>query len=113
MKHRVGVKRRKAKNEYVVFISHSAKDAWLARVIAEKIAKTGATPWLDEKDLQGGDILGEKIRQGIDACQEAIVLVSLESIKSQWVIFEIGAVWGQKSASLRFCTVSVMMLCLR
>lgn len=39
-------------------------------------------------------IAGE-ILQGIDACNEAIVLVSLDSIKSQWVPFEIGAARGQ------------------
>jgi hypothetical protein len=63
---------------------------------AEKVTAAGATPWLDEKELKGGDTLGEKIRQGIDACQEAIVLVSPNSVKSQWVLFEMGAVWGQK-----------------
>lgn len=96
MKRRVGVKRRKVKKEYIVFISHSSKDAWIARTIAEKISALGATPWLDVKDLYGGDVLGEKIRQGIEACHEAIVLVSPDSLKSQWVLFESGAVWGQK-----------------
>jgi len=32
---------------------------------------------------------------GIDACSEAIVLVSPDSIASQWVLGEIGAVLGQ------------------
>jgi len=96
MKRRAGVKRRKAKKEYIIFISHSSKDAWIARTIAEKISALGATPWLDVKDLHGGDVLGEKIRQGIEACHEAIVLVSPDSLKSQWVLFESGAVWGLK-----------------
>lgn len=92
-----GVRRRKTKkSEYIVFISHSSKDAWIARVIAEKIIAVGATPWLDEKRLEGGDIIGMKIRKGIDACQEAIVLVTPYSVKSQWVLLEIGAIWGQR-----------------
>jgi hypothetical protein len=62
----------------------------IARAIAEKIAAVGATPWLDEKDLAGGDVLGDKIRKGIDACKEAVVLVSPQSTSSQWVIFENG-----------------------
>ena len=99
MKPRAGGGRRKTKkqrSEYIVFISHSAKDAWIARTIAEKISATGATPWLDVKNVDGGDVLGEKIRQGIDACHEAVVLVSPDSIISQWVLFESGAVWGLK-----------------
>jgi len=86
----------KQKDDYVVFISHSSKDVWIARVIAEKIAKTGAVPWLDEKDLRGGDLLGDTIRRGIDQCQESVVLVTPNSVKSQWVLLEIGAVWGHK-----------------
>lgn len=89
-------KKTKKKSEYIVFISHSSKDAWIARTIAEKIAAVGATPWLDEKELKGGDDIENKIKQGIIACQEAVVLVSPYSLKSQWVLHEIGAVWGRE-----------------
>lgn len=77
---------------YIVFISHSARDNWVASVMAEKIEALGAQVWLDEKDLEGGDVLAEKILRGIDACHEAILLVSPHSAQSQWVVFEIGAV---------------------
>src|SRR5262245_5212803 len=80
---------------YVIFISHSSRDSWIARTIAEKVTSLGAEVWLDVKDLQGGDIIDQEILKGIDACQEAVVLISPESAGSQWVIFEIGATWGQ------------------
>jgi hypothetical protein len=80
---------------YVVFISHSSKDIWIATIIAEKVAALGAQAWLDEKALEGGDVILEEIRRGIDACQEAVVLVSQYSVSSQWVPFEIGAAWSQ------------------
>lgn len=63
--------------------------------MAEKVDSFGAETWLDEKDLEGGDIIPEKIIEGIDACHEAIVLLSPRSINSQWVAFEIGAARGQ------------------
>lgn len=81
--------------QYVVFLSHSSHDNWIAGVMAEKIRAVKAETWLDEKDLEGGDILVEKIIQGIDACAEAIVLVTPHSAQSQWVAFEIGAVRAQ------------------
>lgn len=80
---------------YLVFISHSSRDAWIASMMAEKVAALGAETWLDVKDLEGGDVVTQKIRDGLDACQEAVVLVSPNSVGSQWVVFEIGAVWGQ------------------
>lgn len=88
--------KRKAKTgTYLVFISHSSADIWIAEQIAKQITELGAEIWLDKKDLQGGDVLVDEIIRGIDACDEALVLVSPKSAKSQWVIYEIGAVSGQ------------------
>jgi predicted nucleotide-binding protein len=81
--------------KYVVFVSHSSRDNWIARAMAERIRALGAEVWLDEKHLEGGDVIVEKIIKGIDACAEALVLVSPHSAQSQWVAFEIGAVRGQ------------------
>ena len=64
-------------------------------MIAEKIQSLGAECWLDEKDLEGGDIIVDEIIRSIDACHEAIVLVSPNSVDSKWVTFEIGGVRAQ------------------
>jgi hypothetical protein len=92
-----GRKKRKAKPAaYVVFISHSSSDLWIAEQMAKLISALGANVWLDKKDLKGGDVMNDAIIGGIDACNEALVLVSPNSIKSpHWVIYEIGAVSGQ------------------
>ncbi|HEY3569506.1 MAG TPA: toll/interleukin-1 receptor domain-containing protein [Thermoanaerobaculia bacterium] len=79
----------------MVFISHSSRDTWIARMMAEKVSALGAVAWLDVKDLEGGDLINAKILEGLDACQEAVVLVSPNSVVSQWVVFEIGAALGQ------------------
>jgi hypothetical protein len=63
--------------------------------MAEKIQAVGAEPWLDQKDLHGGDFILSKIIEDIDHCREAVVLVSTSSVHSQYVLFEIGAVQGQ------------------
>lgn len=73
-----------------MFISHSSHDAWIAKVIVEKIEALGAECWLDEKDLAGGDVIVEDIRRGINACDEALILISPNSVNSKWVPFEIG-----------------------
>lgn len=83
-------------SSYIVFISHSSHDLWVANQIAKEIKALGAKPWLDKKDLEGGDVLQEVIINGIRACREAIVLISPNSITSQWVAFEIGAVAVQR-----------------
>jgi hypothetical protein len=87
--------KRQKRSRYIVFISHSSLDAWIAKVMAEKIQALGAECWIDEKDLAGGDVIVEDIIRGIDACDEATVLISPNSVKSQWVSFEIGGVRAQ------------------
>jgi len=44
--------------------------------MVEKIEALGAECWLDEKDLAGGEVIVEDIIRGIDACDEAVVLIS-------------------------------------
>jgi len=63
--------------------------------MVEKIEALGAECWLDEKDLAGGEVIVEDIIRGIDACDEAVVLISPNSVKSRWVSFEIGGVRAQ------------------
>jgi len=79
------------RSRYLVFVSHSSLDAWIAKVIVEKIEALEAECWLDEKDLAGGDVVAEDILKGIRACREVIILMSANSLDSKWVSFEIGA----------------------
>lgn len=83
---------KRQKVNYRVFISHSSKDQFIAEAIAEKIEAFGAKTWIDIKHLQGGDSTIQEIIRAIGACNEAIVLVSADSVRSQWVSFEIGVV---------------------
>jgi hypothetical protein len=63
--------------------------------MVEKIEALGAECWLDEKDLAGGDVIAADIIRGIDACNEAVILISPNSVHSPWVSFEIGGVRAQ------------------
>src|SRR5215216_1616941 len=71
---------------YIVFVSHSSKEKWIARQIAKEIEALGAKTWLDLKDIHGGDEIRRSIRRGIRASKEAIVLLSANSVTSDWVI---------------------------
>ena len=82
-----------ASAEYLVFISHSSKDRWIARQMARLIEEQGIQTFLDEKDIQGGDLISETIRKKIQECDELLVLLNSYSAESDWVKFEIGAAW--------------------
>ena len=82
--------------DYIVFISYSTPDSWIAHVMKEKVEALGARAYIYETDMAGGGIIVEEIIEAIDTCREAIVLISPNTLrKPDWVIFEIGAVRGQ------------------
>jgi TIR domain-containing protein len=83
------------RRRYLVFLSYSG-DAWLVSRIAEQVRQLGGEVWLDLNKLSGGDPISGTVREAIDSCNEAIVLLSPESLDSDWVVFEMGALWGQR-----------------
>ena len=80
--------------EYQVFVSHATADKWLAKMICEKIEAAGASTFRDDRDIDGGDDIPDKIRQQIKRSQEMVVLLTPESVRRQWVLLEVGAAWG-------------------
>lgn len=79
-----------SKSTYLVFLSHSSRDTWLAQAIARKLRAAGIAVWIDEMSLSGGDNLLPVIVSNMKKADEAIVVVSNESMRSQWIATEIG-----------------------
>lgn len=68
-----------------IFLSHSAKDKFFARNLAENLIKHGISVWIDEAELKIGDSLIQKIGSAIDNCDYVAVILSHNSIQSTWV----------------------------
>jgi len=73
-----------------VFISHSGKDKWAARVIAKELGRLGVSTFLDEKDIETGESIDVSIKENIRDCDHFLVVLSPASINSHWVLVEIG-----------------------
>jgi hypothetical protein len=54
----------------------------------------GVTVFLDEKDIEGGEDIAERIRTALEECDEFVVLLSQYSVNRQWVLVETGAAWA-------------------
>lgn len=68
-----------------IFLSHSHADKTFVRKLAADLRKAGARVWVDEAELQIGDSLIEKIREGIDEMEYVGAVLSPSSIASKWV----------------------------
>ncbi len=78
-----------------VFVSHSARDTWVAKQIAREISACGATPFLDEADIDAGDDFEQDIRDFINKADELIVLLTPWALDRPYVWAELGAAWGR------------------
>jgi hypothetical protein len=77
----------------LVFISHSGEDTWVARQIAREVSARGATPFLDEANVDVGSEFEEDIRDFLDKADELVVLFTPWALGRPYVWAEIGAAW--------------------
>jgi hypothetical protein len=83
-------------NNWRVFISHSSVDTWVARQIAREIQHCGATPFLDEAEVEVGADFEEDILKFLECAHELVVLLTPWALERPYVWAELGAAWGRR-----------------
>lgn len=72
-----------------VFLSHSHEDKTFARKLTASLRASGHGVWIDEAEINIGDSLIEKIREGLDQVDYVAAILSSASINSPWVTREL------------------------
>lgn len=72
-----------------IFLSHSHADKSFARRLAADLRASGHDVWIDEAEIEIGDSLIHKIREGLDAVDYVAAILSSNSIESEWVTKEL------------------------
>jgi len=80
----------------LVFVSHSSQDTWIAKQIAREIEARGATPFLDEAQVDAGSDFEEDILNFLEQAHELVVLLTPWALERPYVWAEIGAAWGRR-----------------
>jgi hypothetical protein len=68
-----------------VFLSHSHMDKPIVNKLYDDLRKMNIMSWIDEKEINYGDRIFEKIEDGISTCNIQLVFLSKDSVKSLWV----------------------------
>jgi hypothetical protein len=79
---------------YDVFISYSNTDSALAIELRDQLLSRGQSVFLAEKSISVSTRWEPAIRSALQLSKIVIVLVTPNSISSDWVIFEAGAAWA-------------------
>jgi hypothetical protein len=83
-------------DDLLVFISHSGVDTRVAKQIAREISACGATPFLDEAQVDVGADFQEDILAFLERADELVVLLTPWALDRPYVWAELGAAWGRR-----------------
>jgi hypothetical protein len=62
-----------------IFISHSTKDDELVKQLRQLLELHGQVPWVDSRELTGGDDLKARIEESIRTARYFLVVISLDA----------------------------------
>lgn len=72
-----------------VFISYSSKDEEFAKQLYERLVQSGVSAWFAPKDIRGGRKIYDQISQALDSTDKMLLVLSGNSMKSNWVNTEL------------------------
>ena len=73
-----------------IFISHSSKNDDTVKKLREILELHGELPWVDSRELTGGDDLKANIERSIRTARHFLVVISIDALSSEWVQREVG-----------------------
>lgn len=72
-----------------IFISHSSKDKKFVRHLKDCLLENTIETWVDENQLDFGDILVNKLENALEETSHLVIILSPTSIETDWVNFEL------------------------
>jgi|ERR1044071_1025734 hypothetical protein len=97
------------KRKLTVFISHSHQDKEFARQLEASLFARNINTFLDERMIQVGDSIPQKVYDGIASSTHLIYVVSRASIKSLWVQEELSIAKMKEKKSRGFKILPVII----
>ena len=68
-----------------LFISYARKDVEFAHRLNADLQRHGVTTWIDELGIRGGEDWPNRIATAIEGCKAMLVILSPDSMASEWV----------------------------
>lgn len=89
-----------------VFVSHASVDArQVARLILEPLKRAGIPLWYSESDIRTAEEWERSIQAGLESCRWLLVVLSRNSVCSQWVRTEVS--WAMRNRPGRVLPVLI------
>lgn len=92
-----------------IFISHSRKDKFFAKKLAEKLAEFDVKAWIDEAEIRVGDSLLDKIASAIHQTDFFAIILSHNSIQSNWVQKELAIAMEKEIGGKKIVVLPILI----
>jgi hypothetical protein len=92
-----------------IFLSHSSKDKFFARKIAQELQAHGVRVWIDEAEINVGDSLTEKIGSAIHETEFMGIVLSRNSVNSNWVQKELQIALNKEIAQRKMVVLPMLL----
>lgn len=84
--------KKRARGDMPIFISYSQKDSQFVDKLARQLVLLKHNVWMDRWELKVGDSLTGKVESALTSSSAVIVIISKNSVESDWVKRELNAV---------------------
>lgn len=71
--------------EFDVFLSYKSEDEEWVRRLKQALVERGLRVWLDRDEIRPGDRFVRALENGIETSGAVVMIVSPESLRSEWV----------------------------
>lgn len=92
-----------------LFISHSSKDKAFANCLYADLVEKGHNPWLDERDIRAGASIPTEIQKGLSSADYILVLLSPNSVASEWVKAEWEALFWEEMNTRKIKVIPLLI----
>jgi hypothetical protein len=90
-----------------VFVSHSAKDSDLVKVLRTRLDKAGVDVLDPQRDLAPGDNFPHAVGRALERADVMVILLSPDAVRSEWLRFELEYALGNARFKGRLVPVLV------
>lgn len=91
-----------------IFLSHTSSDKPFIEKLARDLKRLGVNVWFDKWEIQVGDSLTWKIEEGIRENEFLGIVLSQESLNSEWVKSELSAAWLKQMKTKKIVVLPIM-----
>ena len=93
---------------FSIFLSHTSIDKPFVEKLAKDLQRIGVNVWYDKWEIKPGDSLIWKIEEGIKENSYLGIVLTPESLNSEWVKSELGAAWVKQMNTRKVVVIPIL-----